>query len=201
MNKIKVKQLVLKNFESATSENGSQSSAYDNDLYFVQNTDSIGYLVSTLYRIDVESFDIPWSIATITSSVLSSNFIFLLVDDSIGSNTVECNSNKELNISKIVGYSIFSKIFEIVNLDTIAISPKYQGQKLGKLLLASSIEKLKIQDNSVESIQLEVRESNVKAINLYKSLGFTEDGIRKNYYPLLNTSKRENAILMSKSVI
>jgi ribosomal-protein-alanine N-acetyltransferase len=201
MNKIKVKQLVLKNFESATSENGSQSSAYDNDLYFVQNTDSIGYLVSTLYRIDVESFDIPWSTATITSSVLSSNFIFLLVDDSIGSNTVECNSNKELNISKIVGYSIFSKIFEIVNLDTIAISPKYQGQKLGKLLLASSIEKLKIQDNSVESIQLEVRESNVKAINLYKSLGFTEDGIRKNYYPLLNTSKRENAILMSKSVI
>lgn len=201
MNKIKVKQLVLKNFESATSENGSQSSAYDNDLYFVQNTDSIGYLVSTLYRIDVESFDIPWSIATITSSVLSSNFIFLLVDDSIGSNTVECNSNKELNISKIVGYSIFSKIFEIVNLDTIAISHKYQGQKLGKLLLASSIEKLKTQDNSVESIQLEVRESNVKAINLYKSLGFTEDGIRKNYYPLLNTSKRENAILMSKSVI
>lgn len=201
MNKIKVKQLVLKNFDSATSENGSQSSAYDNDLFFVQNMDSIGNLVSTLYRIDVESFDIPWSIATITSSVLSSNFIFLLVDDSIGSNTVDCNSNKDLNISKIVGYSIFSKIFEIVNLDTIAISPKYQGQKLGKLLLASSIEKLKIQDNSVESIQLEVRESNVKAINLYKSLGFTEDGIRKNYYPLLNTSKRENAILMSKSVI
>lgn len=201
MNKIKVKQLVLKNFDSATSENGSQSSAYDNDLFFVQNMDSIGNLVSTLYRIDVESFDIPWSIATITSSVLSSNFIFLLVDDSIGSNTVDCNSNKDLNISKIVGYSIFSKIFEIVNLDTIAISPKYQGQKLGKLLLASSIEKLKIQDNSVESIQLEVRESNVKAINLYKSLGFTEDGLRKNYYPLLNTSKRENAILMSKSVI
>ena len=201
MNKIKVKQLVLKNFDSATSENGSQSSAYDNDLFFVQNMDSIGNLVSTLYRIDVESFDIPWSIATITSSVLSSNFIFLLVEDSIGSNTVDCNSNKDLNISKIVGYSIFSKIFEIVNLDTIAISPKYQGQKLGKLLLASSIEKLKIQDNSVESIQLEVRESNVKAINLYKSLGFTEDGLRKNYYPLLNTSKRENAILMSKSVI
>ena len=56
-------------------------------------------------------------------------------------------------------------------------------------------------DNSVESIQLEVRESNLRAINLYKSVGFTEDGIRKNYYPLLNTSKRENAILMSKSVI
>lgn len=154
-----------------------------------------------MYSIDVESFEIPWSIGTIASSVVSSNFIYLLVDESIDCNTVDCYSNKESNISKIIGYSILSKIFEIVNVDTIVVSPKYQGQKLGKFLLTKSIENLKIHDNSVESIQLEVRESNLRAINLYKSLGFTEDGIRKNYYPLLNTSKRENAILMSKSVI
>lgn len=201
MNTIKVKQLILKNQESAATENESQSVAYDNDLYFVQDIETIGELINTLYSIDVESFEIPWSIGTIASSVVSSNFIYLLVDESIDCNTVDCNSNKESNISKIIGYSILSKIFEIVNVDTIAVSPKYQGQKLGKFLLTKSIENLKMHDNSVESIQLEVRESNLRAINLYKSLGFTEDGIRKNYYPLLNTSKRENAILMSKSVI
>lgn len=201
MNTIKVKQLILKNHESAATENESQSVAYDNDLYFVQDIETIGELINTLYSIDVESFEIPWSIGTIASSVVSSNFIYLLVDESIDCNTVDCYSNKESNISKIIGYSILSKIFEIVNVDTIVVSPKYQGQKLGKFLLTKSIENLKIHDNSVESIQLEVRESNLRAINLYKSLGFTEDGIRKNYYPLLNTSKRENAILMSKSVI
>ena len=43
---------------------------------------------------------------------------------------------------------------------------------------------------------LEVRESNVAARTLYKSLGFTEDGIRKNFYE----KPAEHAILMSKTL-
>ena len=76
MNTIKVKQLILKNHESAATENESQSVAYDNDLYFVQDIETIGELINTLYSIDVESFEIPWSIGTIASSVVSSNFIY-----------------------------------------------------------------------------------------------------------------------------
>ena len=42
MNTIKVKQLILKKQESAATENESQSVAYDNDLYFVQDIETIG---------------------------------------------------------------------------------------------------------------------------------------------------------------
>jgi ribosomal-protein-alanine N-acetyltransferase len=40
---------------------------------------------------------------------------------------------------------------------------------------------------------LEVRESNVVALNMYRSLGFVEDGRRKEYYK----NNNEDAILMT----
>ena len=45
-------------------------------------------------------------------------------------------------------------------------------------------------------IMLEVREGNEAARRFYEKCGFTEDGIRKNYYE----NPQENAILMSKSL-
>ncbi|MCZ6831549.1 MAG: hypothetical protein O7F73_18545, partial [Gammaproteobacteria bacterium] len=42
---------------------------------------------------------------------------------------------------------------------------------------------------------LEVRCSNGGAIALYRKHGFTEDGVRKNYYP--TDGGREDALLMS----
>ena len=45
-------------------------------------------------------------------------------------------------------------------------------------------------------LYLEVRESNQPARGLYKSLGFEENGIRKNFYE----QPVENAVLMSKTL-
>jgi ribosomal-protein-alanine N-acetyltransferase len=45
-------------------------------------------------------------------------------------------------------------------------------------------------------ISLEVRESNVPAISLYQSLGFTIEGTRKNFY----SNPRENAFVMIKNL-
>ena len=47
-----------------------------------------------------------------------------------------------------------------------------------------------------ELLHLEVRQGNEVAICLYKSFGFTTDGIRKNYY----TKPLENAVLMTKRI-
>ena len=41
-------------------------------------------------------------------------------------------------------------------------------------------------------ITLEVRESNIIAQNLYKSLGFKSEGIRKNFYE----DNKESAVIM-----
>ena len=45
-------------------------------------------------------------------------------------------------------------------------------------------------------IWLEVRESNERAREVYVKHGFSEVGLRKNYYPNPN-GPRENAVLMS----
>lgn len=47
------------------------------------------------------------------------------------------------------------------------------------------------QKNHIDTIQLEVRESNIAAIKLYECCGFSVVGVRKNYY-----ANQENAVLM-----
>jgi len=64
------------------------------------------------------------------------------------------------------------------------------GSMLWKRLLERALEK------SVESIWLEVRESNTNAIKFYKSKGFTIIQMRKNFYKL----PTENALLMNLSI-
>jgi ribosomal-protein-alanine N-acetyltransferase len=48
----------------------------------------------------------------------------------------------------------------------------------------------------MQRMLLEVRASNLPALHLYRSEGFTEDGVRKGYYPA--SGGREDAILMSR---
>ena len=45
-------------------------------------------------------------------------------------------------------------------------------------------------------MHLEVRQSNERAIGLYRSFGFEVDGIRKNYYKM----PLENAVLKTKTL-
>jgi ribosomal-protein-alanine N-acetyltransferase len=49
----------------------------------------------------------------------------------------------------------------------------------------------------ISSLTLEVRKSNMSAIILYKKLGFTEAGIRKEFY----TNPIEDAIIMWREPI
>ena len=52
------------------------------------------------------------------------------------------------------------------------------------------------EEQQITRIMLEVREGNEAARRFYEKCGFTEDGIRKNYYE----NPQENAILMSKKL-
>ena len=51
-------------------------------------------------------------------------------------------------------------------------------------------------DKNIRSISLEVRESNIPAINLYEELGFVIAGKRKDFYK----NPRENAFVMIKNL-
>ena len=53
----------------------------------------------------------------------------------------------------------------------------------------------RMQERKVRVIHLDVRLGNTPARNLYESLGFVQDGLRKGYYDL----PKEDAVLMSRT--
>ncbi|MGZ8321407.1 MAG: GNAT family N-acetyltransferase, partial [Telluria sp.] len=68
-----------------------------------------------------------------------------------------------------------------------------QGQGIGRCLLDQAVACARAL--SMESILLEVRPSNLRALKVYRDYGFTEIGRRKAYYPD-HDGKREDAIVM-----
>lgn len=77
---------------------------------------------------------------------------------------------------------------EIVNL---YVDEEYQGMGFGSMIM-DFIDCL-CEDSSIKCLSLEVRESNEKAIALYKKFGLVEKARRKAYY-----DNGEDALLMVK---
>lgn len=94
---------------------------------------------------------------------------------------------------KVIGTLEYSLIYDRMEIDNIEVEEAYRskgiGTKLMSYLVSVAIE------NRVVNITLEVRKSNVIAINLYKKFGFREVAIRKFYYG------DEDGILMEKQVM
>jgi [ribosomal protein S18]-alanine N-acetyltransferase len=81
----------------------------------------------------------------------------------------------------LIGYGGISRLgrtppFEY-EVHTIGVDPAYQGRGVGRQLLD---ELLNFAAGAV--VHLEVRTDNAPAIALYRSVGFTEVGVRRRYY-------------------
>jgi len=81
---------------------------------------------------------------------------------------------------RIAGYVIFWQIGDEAQINNLAIHPDFQGQGLGELALRYVLNRLK--ENKVHLVSLEVRVSNHRALALYRKLGFSILGVRKEYY-------------------
>ena len=81
---------------------------------------------------------------------------------------------------KTVGFLVVLIHKDECQLMNIGVEPKHWRQGYGKKLLTHLFTTLKSQP--VKQIMLEVRASNIAAINLYQSMGFVQVGIRKGYY-------------------
>ena len=114
----------------------------------------------------------------------------------------------EENQKNVLGYIVFYGTIESTDIFELAIEKKYQGRGFGEILMTESIGKLSedrknLKENDLSEKEktdfsenkflLEVNEKNVKALKLYKKIGFEEISIRKNYY-----GKDENAVIMIK---
>jgi ribosomal-protein-alanine N-acetyltransferase len=90
----------------------------------------------------------------------------------------------------IVGYVIGCEEDSKFHLSNIAVSRMHWRKGFGTKLLSYLLEKLK-ENPRIRSCYLEHRVKNEAAFELYKSLGFTFQGIKKDYY-----KKREDAVIM-----
>lgn len=92
----------------------------------------------------------------------------------------------------IVGYAILLPALDEVELLDISIARMFQRKGLGAKLLAEIM--LLARENEWVRMILEVRRSNLAAYALYRKTGFSEIGLRRDYYPA--EQGREDAIVM-----
>ncbi|MFV1871732.1 MAG: ribosomal protein S18-alanine N-acetyltransferase [Oleiphilus sp.] len=133
-------------------------------------------MLDDVMRIEGLAYPFPWKRSMFETSLSGKDSCLVLKLDGV-----------------LVGYAIVSYILDEAHLLNICIHPDYEGQGLGrallKFLLSSAMQ------NQCSLFFLEVRVSNVRAIELYFSEGFNEVGIRPNYYP--GNKGREDAVLMT----
>ncbi len=95
-----------------------------------------------------------------------------------------------------LGYAVLMQGVDDAELLDIGIAAQHQRQGWGRALLEAML--LLARELGKQRVVLEVRAGNVAACNLYRSAGFVEIGLRKDYYPAQNA--REDAILMGREL-
>ena len=94
--------------------------------------------------------------------------------------------------NEILGFIGFLKVLDEAEITNIVIKKAYRKNGLSKFLMEYILNYCN--NNNISKIHLEVKSTNLAAINLYKSFGFKEVGLRKGYY------KNEDAILFTKKL-
>lgn len=120
--------------------------------------------ISRLVEIEKASFTSPW-----TKEMLK----------------VQINSPSAFNLAiesknYVVGYIMCILASDECHVLNFAVDPKLRRRGFGSKLFSFALSKLK--KRGIRSVYLEVRESNLPAINLYLKFGFKIVGKRKRYY-------------------
>ena len=91
---------------------------------------------------------------------------------------------------KMVAYAGIWNIIDEAHITTIAVKPEFMRRHIGEALITKILEGC--YEAKIKYLTLEVRESNIPAIELYKKYGFSSLGTRKGYYQ----DNDESALIM-----
>ena len=131
--------------------------------------------IERICRLEKQIFPDPWGMNGLSESLHQKHVVIL------GAWAEE----------KLVGYLIFYFSMDEGEIARIAVDEAYRRQGVaGKIF--SELEDI-CKEKQIGKVFLEVRKSNLTAIEFYKNHGFIEDGVRKNFY----TKPVEDAVLMS----
>jgi len=94
----------------------------------------------------------------------------------------------------MAGYGVLMVAAEEAHLLNLSVAADLQRRGNGSMLLQFMLKLAR--DFGAHKVFLEVRVSNVAGRSLYARNGFTEIGLRRDYYP--GTDRREDAVSMEK---
>ena len=129
-------------------------------------------------QIENDTFSVPWTENGFFTFLIRNDTLFLVAEEE----------------TEIVGYAGMVMVPEDGDITNVAVKSSHRGKGTGEKIVSALIEEAR--KNGVFNIFLEVRSSNDPAIRLYEKLGFTREGIRKDYYEL----PREDAVIMKKTI-
>ena len=98
---------------------------------------------------------------------------------------------------QLLGYFLLMTMVDEVHLLNLAVCLERQGLGLGRFMLDKALACAR--GLGMESMLLEVRPSNSRALALYARDGFLQVGLRKGYYPAPG-QQREDAIVMRRAL-
>lgn len=135
--------------------------------------------IPSILEIENVSFQTPWRFSTFSGEIVNKGISFPYV---IVHRIVE----------RVIGYIIYWKIQEEVQISNFALHPDFRGKGIGEAVMRRIIKA--IQRDGGVYVFLEVRPSNLSARSLYNKLGFKVLGTRKDYYQ----TPLEDALIMGR---
>ena len=132
--------------------------------------------VAAVAELEKICFSDPWSVASISSELNNPLSLWIVAVDG----------------ERLAGYVGSQSVLGWADMMNIAVDPQYRRLGIGRRLVEEL--EVRLRENEVTCLTLEVRPSNVGAIALYEQLGFAEVGRRPNYY----RNPKEDALILRK---
>ncbi|MFP5381781.1 MAG: ribosomal protein S18-alanine N-acetyltransferase [Gammaproteobacteria bacterium] len=132
-----------------------------------------------IHRIELASYDYPWTPGNFVDSLAAGYSMWVRESE-----------------SEVIGYYALMAAAGEAHLLNLTIAPAWRGHGLGRDLLEHCVGSARA--HHAENLFLEVRISNEAAIALYRSSGFVDLAVRRNYYPA--RAGREDALIMRRDL-
>ena len=132
--------------------------------------------VAQIAALEKQCFSDPWSENSVASELENPLSLWLIAEED----------------GAVCGYVGSQTVLDETDMMNIAVRPDCRRKGIAAALIAELVSRLKARGSRI--LRLEVRESNFSAIALYEALGFTQLGLRKNYY----RNPKENALILGK---
>lgn len=129
--------------------------------------------VPQIAELEQAVFSDPWSERSVSSELDNQLALWLVAVDG----------------DVVAGYIGSQTVLGEADMMNLAVRPEYRRQGIARLLVQELIRRL-----DANCLTLEVRAGNAPAIRLYESLGFSQVGLRRNYYQ----RPKEDALILRK---